>query len=485
MLGAVVSTVTYVYYANAEPVPTTPTISPDVVVQTGATTTNTPLEYGPNEKLSQPNFFADTLKAFIASKQSFVEADLSHMKIRYYDHGTTTFEADILTKGKEGSWWETPSGLYAVENKEPTHFSSFGQVNTAWNMDFQGNFFIHGWPYYPNGTPVSSKFSGGCIRLSDADAKALYEHVSVHTPILVYEGDYASDGFQYHVTAPTIDAKAYLVADIKSNAILMQSGASSSLPIASLTKLMTALVAAEYINLDKNFTVPESAMTYTSVETLKAGQTMSGYSLLLPLILESSNVAANTLGQIVGTERFVSLMNKKAASLGMTHTTFTDPSGADSGNVSTLTDLLRLATYIYNNRSFIYQISTGKNVETAYNVYKFNPLKNFNPVPGLTGFIGGKVGKTTAADETIISLYTMTIRGEERPVVFIALGTQNNYQAVTNLYHYMDAQYGSIPAASDLPISTLPDTGSSTPYMMSATTTEYTTSPSNVPIRAL
>ena len=126
ILGSVASTVTYVYYAKAEPAPVALVVSPEVLVRTALATSSTPFDYGPNEKLSQPNFFADTLAAFIASKQSFVEADLSHMKIRYYDHGTTTFEADILTKGKEGSWWETPSGLYAVENKEPMHFSSFG-----------------------------------------------------------------------------------------------------------------------------------------------------------------------------------------------------------------------------------------------------------------------------------------------------------------------------------------------------------------------
>lgn len=399
--------------------------------------------YGPELRLSQSNFFAETLLSFKEQKLSFIEADLSTMKIRYYQEGVVVFEAPILTKGKEGSWWETPAGLYSVETKSENHFSSFGKVYTPWSLAFQGNFFIHGWPYYPDGTPVSSQFSGGCIRLADVDAKALFKLADVRVPVLVYEKDYTSDGFTYNIPIPTIDAKAYLIADIESGTILAQHGETLALPIASITKLMTALVASEYINLDKDFTIQESAMASTSVPRLKPGMEMSGYSLLLPLLLESSNVAASSLAQILGTGRFVVLMNEKAKSLGMSDTRFTDASGASSGNVSSLHDLLRLATYIYNNRSFVYKISSGEKVSTAYDVYPFGVLSNFNKIDGLEGFIGGKVGKTTVAQETILSVYKMNIAGTERTIVFIALGTPDNYKAVQELYIYIQKQYGT------------------------------------------
>lgn len=420
-------------------------VAPMVMVQSDTSLEPAPFLYGPQQLLSQPSFFEETLTSFKEHKQSFVEADLFEMKIRYYDKGSVVFEAPILTKGKEGSWWETPAGLYDVGSKSESHFSSFGHVYTPWNIVFQGNFFIHGWPYYPDGTPVASQYSGGCIRLADVDAEALYRLANVNTPILVYEkADYVDD-FSYSIALPKIDAKAFLVADVESGTILAQSGTTEQLPIASVTKLMTAIVAAEYINLDKDITISESAVASTSVPRLKAGMTMSAYSLLLPLLLESSNTAANTYAQMLGSSRFVELMNKKAQSLGMKDTKYTDASGADAGNVSTLYDLLRLSGYIYNNRSFIYKISSGENVSTAYDVYPFGVLSNFNKIEGLEGFLGGKVGKTTAAQETIISLYKMNINGTERTIVFIALGTPDNYKAVEDLYAYIQKQYGTSP----------------------------------------
>ncbi|PIP46640.1 MAG: hypothetical protein COX15_00070, partial [Candidatus Colwellbacteria bacterium CG23_combo_of_CG06-09_8_20_14_all_42_19] len=83
-----------------------------------------------------------------------------------YEKGVFVNEFAILSKGKEGSWWETPAGLYKVQSKEKEHFSSFGRVYQPWSMAFQGNFFIHGWPYYPGGRAVESTYSGGCIRLA-------------------------------------------------------------------------------------------------------------------------------------------------------------------------------------------------------------------------------------------------------------------------------------------------------------------------------
>lgn len=415
-----------------------------VVVQAATSSLPRALAYGSEPLLSQPNFFAETLATFKENQQSFVEADLSAMKIRYYEKGTVKFEADILSKGKEGSWWETPAGLYAIQSKTPNHLSSFGGVYQPWSLVFQGNFFIHGWPYYPDGTAVSSQYSGGCIRLADVNAKKLYEYVKVGTPVLVYEEDYQPDTFQYFVEEPDISAENYLVADVQNGTILTSENVDEKAAIASITKLMTALVAAEYINLDKTVTVTEDLLASTSIQTrLEKGDSMSAYSLLLPLLLESDNTAAKVLAAQRGQSQFVSYMNKKAAALGMTNTTFVDPSGAYAGNVSTAEDLLHLATYIFNNRSFVLSISSGAKVNTAYTVYNFGTLANFNLTPNLTDFVGGKVGQSTAAGETALVLYKMKLRGEERVIAFVVLGSKDRYSDVQKLHQYVSSQFGS------------------------------------------
>ncbi len=241
---------------------------------------------------------------------------------------------------------------------------------------------------------------------------------------------------------PDIEADAFLAADVLSGTILVEGGETGALPIASITKLMTALVAAEYINLDKDVTVTESAMASTSVVRLTPGIQLSSYSLLLPLLLESSNTAAQMFANQLGEDLFVKRMNQKAASLGMDSTNFSDASGAHSGNVASAQDLLRLATYIYNNRSFVYQISSGAVVDTAYDVYPFGKLSNFNATPGLTGLVGGKVGQTTAARETALVLYKINIQGEERVIAFVVLGSDDRYTAVQKLHTYVTEQYG-------------------------------------------
>lgn len=439
LLTAVIAGLTVLSLPTPPPAPVAPA---PIITLAGTSTPALPIEYGPNQLFAQENFYAETLATFQVQKVSFVEANLSTMIIRYHEDGEVVFEAPILTKGREGSWWETPAGLYQVESKSPMHRSSFGNVDTRWNLVFQGNFFIHGWPTYPSGEPVASAFSGGCIRLSDEDAEALYKLVERNTPVLVYEDRYNGDDFNYTLTPPKIDATAFLVADVKSGSILLEHNAEEKLPIASITKLMTALIATEYINLDRNTTISQAVLATTSVPRLYVGQTLSNYSLLLPLLRESSNEAANALSRNLGPSRFVDLMNKKATSICMNNTNFADASGIDNENTATSYDLLQLATYLYHNRFFVLSLSSDHNVNALYTVYPFGALKNFNVVPDLNNFLGGKVGKTTAAKETILVLYNISVNGENRPIAFIVLGSEDNYKAVQELHAFVLRNYG-------------------------------------------
>ena len=400
------------------------------------------IEYGEQPLLSQPDFFEDTRQAFLKDEVTFIEANLSTMELTYYDQGVSVFTAKILTKGKEGSWWETPAGLYKIETKEENHFSSFGKVYQPWSMVFQGNFFIHGWPYYPDGKEVSSAFSGGCIRLSNEDAEALFKQVSVGTPILVFESDFQSDGFKYEATLPAISASGYLVADLESKTVLTSKNPESALPIASLTKLITALVAAEYINLDKDIYITEGMLASTTVPRLSSGVSESAYGLLFPLLLESSNEAAEAFAQHVGREWFISLMNKKADSLGMHTAHFVDPAGFGSENIASAHDLLRLLQYLYNNRSFILRISSGRDVVSAYTPVRFTGLQNFNNTTKEPGFIGGKVGETMIAKQTDVSLFEVDVDGEKRVIAMVLLGSEDRNADMEVLKAHVKERYG-------------------------------------------
>lgn len=417
-----------------------PIITPTIVLENPETGAKTAFSYGAQALLSQPDFFKEVKTAFIENKTTFLEANLSDMKVRFYREGELEKEVPILTKGKEGSWWETPAGLYEVQSKSENHFSSFGHVYTPWNMAFQGNFFIHGWPTYPDGRPVESTYSGGCIRLSDADAKALYDLASVHTPVLVYERDYASDGFIYSINTPNVTAEEYAVLDIKNGAVLAGKDMDAVRPIASVTKLITALVAAEHVNLDADIVINEAMVASTSVPRLSVGDSLSAYSLLAPLLLESSNEAAEAFAQHVGRGRFISLMNEKAKAIGMKDTRLTDPSGSEHSNISSVADLLRLAQYLYNNRSFVLKISSGAEVPTLYRVTTFDNMQNFNEVPGVPGFRGGKVGKNSIG-ETALLLFDIDIDGTKRTVAVALLDSQDRNADARALLSHIERTY--------------------------------------------
>lgn len=416
---------------------------PAVVVNYNNATQQKVLSLGPEPLLSQPNFFADTITALKDAEEAFIEADLSAMKLRYHASGAVQFETDILAKGKEGSWWETPAGLYQIELKKDNHFSSFGQVYQPWSMVFQGNFFIHGWPEYEDGTPVPEGYSGGCIRLATDEAEKLFALVAVDTPVLVYEEDFVGDSFQYEPNVPELTARHYLVTDIHNNIVLAGENIEAVVPIASITKLMTALIAAEYINLERTVRISPEKYVDTLIPRLSWRYQASMYSLLQLLLVESSNEAAEVIASVIGRDQFISHMNDKAQALGMHNTVFADPSGLDDGNVSSPADMVRLLQYLHNNRSFILKLTKDADLPTAYISGEFDPLTNFNTIEELDNVIGGKVGETLAAGQTAAALHVITANGgEERVIAIVVLGSEDRSGDIIRLNEYVIERYG-------------------------------------------
>ena len=400
------------------------------------------LHYGVQVALTQPNFFADTREAFIEAKTTFIEVDLSAMSLRYFENGILEDSMPILAKGEAGSWWQTPAGLYAVEFKKENHFSSVGQVYQPWTLAFQGNFFIHGWPTYADGTEVDTQFSVGGIRLENDDAKRLYSKVAIDTPILIHEDTKEKEVFVYEPKIPELKTPHYLIADVDNSTVLASSDLEAVAPIASVTKLMTALVAAEHINLDSSVFVEEPTFVQSLIPRLGERSKVSMYSLLQLLLVESSNEAAEVIAAELGAEEFVAKMNQKARSLGMMSTHFADPSGISAENTSSLSDLLRLAQHIYTNRSFIFELTANQNLPTIYVGGEFGELVNFNQVAELDNFIGGKVGETIAAGQTSVTLHTISVKGTERVLAIIILGSENRNEDVRALLKYAEERFG-------------------------------------------
>ena len=145
----------------------------------------------------------------------------------------------------------------------------------------------------------------------------------------------------------------------------------------------------------------------------------------------------------LGHDEFVFKMNEKALALGMVDSHFADPSGLSAENTSSLSDLLRLAQYIYTNRSFILELTANQNIKTEYVGGEFGELLNFNKVEDLENFIGGKVGETIAAGQTSVTLHTIKVKGTTRVVAIIILGSENRNADVIELLKYAEERFSS------------------------------------------
>jgi len=417
-------------------------LAPTVTIVDPYTQISSTFDYGPQVSFSKSNFFIETRDAFIDEGMTFIEVDITKRQLRFFKNGVLYQSAEIFNVGEEGSWWETPSGLYKVEKKDEKKFTNIGQVYLPWLLTFQGNFLIHGWPTYPDDSTVNADFAGGGIRLNNESAQTLYQNIEIGIPVLVHASEERiKDTFVYEPQVPELDTKHYFIADIDNGTILAASDLDEPAPIASLAKLMTAVVAAEKINLDGRIWVTSPTFVTSLIPRLSERSSVSMYSLLQLLLVESSNEAAETIAGEIGRDEFIEAMNAKARQLGMTHTQFADPSGLSSENISSIGDMYKLTKYIYENRHFIFEITANKELSSSYIGGEFDGLVNFNEVKDMDNFVGGKVGETLAAGQTSISLHSLQFQGKDRIVVIILLGSDSRTEDIKTLTSYVQNRF--------------------------------------------
>jgi hypothetical protein len=256
----------------------------------------------------------DKKEEMVLKKENFLEVNLDEMKVRLFKDGISIKEVPILTKGDPQGWGGSAVGLYKIISGHKIGFSVVARVYMPYALHYYGKYYLHGEPYYSWGGKLISSVSGGCLRLRDKDAKAIYELTKLGMPVLVI--DKMRDAFVYPskdlTEFPQLSAESYLVADLDSGYVLAEKNSQEQLPLASLTKLMTALVIAENVDLRKSILVKEEMLqAYGSTKGLEKGKRFRVVELFYPLLIESSNDAAEVLSYFLGKEKTIKLMNEK------------------------------------------------------------------------------------------------------------------------------------------------------------------------------
>ncbi len=216
----------------------------------------------------------------------------------------------------------------------------------------------------------------------------------------------------------TATAKGYYVADIKTGERIMEKNSGEVFPIASVSKLMTAIVAHEHMDPQKVVIVSrDSYNAYGAQGELLPGEKIKLGDLMYPLLMESSNDAAEVIAESYGRPEFMALMNKKSAELGMTDTYYEDPSGLDAKNTSSAEDQFKLLRYIKEKAPFLLDMTRVRQFEILKHKW-FNKNRFLNSEI----FIGGKNGYIDESLWTTASLFEVTLaKGGKRQIGIVEL----------------------------------------------------------------
>jgi len=251
-------------------------------------------------------------------------------------------------------------------------------------------------------------------------------------------------------TTPHLSVRSAILVEPETGQVLFSDQINREVPIASTTKLMTALVTLQHVHdLNEIFTQPDYvAAPADSQIGLEPGERMSVHDLLVALMLPSADDAAEDLAYNVGhgsVARFVGMMNAEARLLGLRHTHYSTPIGLDTtGNYSTAADLVKLANYDLTHSSFLKRIvalphavlNSGSHVRYVV---------NRNDLVGQYPWIKGvKTGHTDEAGYVLVA----SARRHGMPLLSAVLGTSSEESRDNNTLALLDYGFSNFHVMS-------------------------------------
>ncbi len=246
---------------------------------------------------------------------------------------------------------------------------------------------------------------------------------------------------------PTVDARAYLVMNGANGEVLLAKDAHDRLPVASITKLMTALLTVRHAKPNEVVAVDRDAVgVIGSTVRLRAGEQIPVRDLMAAALIQSANDSAVALGEFVGARvgaPFPTLMNNTAASIGLENTHFVRPDGLDvSGHYSSAFDATKLAMVAMREpiiRRLVRQESA--HISGGRTLHTWNDLLGEFP-----GTFGVKTGHTTAAGWSMVA----AARGNGVPIYATIIGSPSRFTRNADLEELLAwgmSRYALVPLA--------------------------------------
>lgn len=235
------------------------------------------------------------------------------------------------------------------------------------------------------------------------------------------------------------DKSSYCVMSMKDHSVLESDNSNVIQSVASITKIMTAIIVIENMNLNHKVVIDKNFKpSYGSSIYIKSGDIYTIEDLLYGLMLRSGNDAAEVLAKTTGntTKNFVNKMNELAKKIGMKNTIFNNPSGLDEedgGNLSTTYDMALLMSYAMKNKTFK-EIVSKKYYRFNNETLWMNKNHFLNDYEFATG---GKTGYTKKAGRTLVT----TSKKENLEIVVVTFNVINDFEEHLNMHMKMHDMY--------------------------------------------
>ncbi len=256
-------------------------------------------------------------------------------------------------------------------------------------------------------------------------------------------------------TAPTLgevplSAKAAIVFDPPDGSVLYAKNPNEALPLASVTKLMTAEILITERRPDEVVTVSEHAVSFKAAQSdtaFTAGDTATLDQLIRIGLVASSNVAMQAAAESLGT-LYLEKMNTVAQNLGLLNTHFYSPTGLDTGEQSSgayasAYDVARLAALFYKQNPAYFELTREKEITVAVGTKMITATATAVPLMHIPGFIGAKTGYTDLAGGNVAAVFDV---GIGHPIIIVVLGSTHDgrFVDVETLLHAVRVSLKSI-----------------------------------------
>jgi D-alanyl-D-alanine carboxypeptidase (penicillin-binding protein 5/6) len=248
----------------------------------------------------------------------------------------------------------------------------------------------------------------------------------------------------FGVPEPILDAKAAALFDVKSGRFIFTKNPEEQLPIASVTKLMTAIVILENLDLNRIIVVPVEDINVDGLGgDLYRDERFRGTDLFKFMLIKSSNDAALTFGDFAKKYSIdlVGKMNEKAKEIGMTNTKFTNPAGLDDQDAfSTASDLVKLVNYA-EKFDLINETLRTKSLDiTSADGRNLHHLTNTNQLLGeIQGIVVGKTGYTEGAIGTMV--LGVALDSRDNQIISVILGSHDRFGETKALINWAKKAY--------------------------------------------